>query len=417
MCGIAGYFVTKPGRIRPAALQSLAKGLLLGIEERGRDATGYAYVSRRDKFVRLAKAPVPATEFVGIEGHLLSQEKIHAMPRSMLLHTRYATQGVPSDNRNNHPVYSKQTGLCLIHNGWLVNEDALLDTFKLKKDAEVDTETYLRTIEKFYLEADPKTVEAGIQYATKVSWGSFACAMVQGGRQGVMWLWRETGPVVLGQVDWGWIFASTPRAIMNAVYGSDVKAIDISFVKLGELKEKTLLRFSGDGSVMEYKLSPRDWSQLPTEFSHRVSKIWDTEKQTWTVRRNRGTASGFFYGDYDEWGYGDYGYYRGTGTNGVHNKDSAAGNTESKVIGLPSVVDARTGAADTGTTTGANRSGNEEQEQAKKEAEVDRGSAGSVIVDGEIVAGEFTEEAYQEEKGSGGDAVDMIVMPTSETTH
>ena len=151
MCGIAGYIRTTGHLSSPTRLQQLARSLLLGIETRGHDATGYGYVeSGSDKAVCVTKAPIKASEFLAIDGHLLAKRKLKKMPTNLLLHTRSATQGKPENNSNNHPVYSKASGLCLIHNGWAINDEEVKKNFKLDTDAQVDTEVYLKLIEHFY---------------------------------------------------------------------------------------------------------------------------------------------------------------------------------------------------------------------------------------------------------------------------
>lgn len=288
MCGISGYFVQKPERVRPEAIQLLAGNLLRGIENRGRDATGYAYVSRKDskRATFVCKAPVAASDFLRIEGHLLTKKSVSAMPRAMLLHTRYATQGKPEDNRNNHPVISKESGLCLVHNGWFVDDDAVIEAFDLKKDAEVDTETYLRLIEKFYLQGETKTVESGIQQATRNVWGSIACAMIQGGRPGTMWLWRDQGALELAMTDWGFVFASTKSALLEALYGS-CKSIDLSWHELLHVPRNTLITLK-DGMIEPkvYRLEEADWNSAPNNVSAKVI-TYKSNGET-VVKRSRG---------------------------------------------------------------------------------------------------------------------------------
>lgn len=358
ICGIAGYIVTQPERVHGNALQSLAKNLMLGIEERGKDAAGYAYVSKKDKYVHLAKLPVKASDFLGLEDNLLSRP-VKNMPRAMILHTRFATQGSPKNNQNNHPVYSKQSGLCLVHNGWLANDEHLVEHFALAKDAEVDTETYLRLIEKFYLESGDNQVgvERGIQQATHESWGSLACAMVQAGRFGVLWLWRETGPVVLAQVDWGWIFASTATAIMNAVYKSNVHAIDVSWCKMGELSSNTLLRFNADGAVSKYQLDCKDWDKLPETFKHKVTRVWNQGSQGWTYKRNRASDTVREYFGTTYYGGGDY--YDDAEISHYNSRGGYAGAMYSKLAGTDSASVASAGArvANGGASQAANSSG------------------------------------------------------------
>ena len=294
MCGIAGYFVNRQvdGKSpNPKLLGLLAQNLMEGIETRGRDATGYAFVSQADKFVKLGKAPVNASAFLELGGHLLS--KAHtpkSMPQMMLLHTRAATKGEPANNWNNHPIYSKETGLCLIHNGWLINDDELVAEHKLRLDAQVDSEAYLRVIEKFYLRDEKKSVENAIAAATGVAFGSIACAMIQAGRRGTLWLWRDEGPISLAQTDWGWVFASTTAILSKAMLSTQgsFPAIDMSFFKVGEVSPRTLLKFQLGSPVRKFTFKGVRWDRIPEKIGSRVT-TWDVNGKKQYRRRSDNT--------------------------------------------------------------------------------------------------------------------------------
>jgi predicted glutamine amidotransferase len=290
VCGIAGFFVSNPERIRATSLQVLAQSLLLGIETRGRDAAGYAYVSVKDKFAHIAKAPVTASDFLELPGHLLSKDNIKRMPRSLLLHTRAATQGLPSDNRNNHPVYSKLTGLTITHNGWLLNDDDIITHFDLKKDAEVDSETYLRLIDKFYTQGEVRTVESAIKQATQHVYGSIACAMFQGGRPSTLWLWRDLGDLFLIKTDWGYIYASTDDILLEAAYES-CTALDLPWWEIIDTPPATLLTITLDG-ITYHDLETPDFSA--SDYKEQVYEV-TINGQT---KRRRKQATTWNYEDY-----------------------------------------------------------------------------------------------------------------------
>ncbi len=149
-------------------------------------------------------------------------------PRAIILHTRYATEGTPNNNENNHPIYSKQTGLTLIHNGWLTNEREVLAKFKLRKDGEVDSETVLRLIEHFLLNGS-RTINRAIKLAMRELKGVFACALISERYPNTLWLWRDNNPlhVVRDPFSGAFIFASTEELLRGAldragVYGGKI---------------------------------------------------------------------------------------------------------------------------------------------------------------------------------------------------
>lgn len=357
MCGIAGYFVQHPDHIRPQAVQALAGNLLRQIESRGRDATGYAFVSRKDnKKTHLCKAPIRASDFLKVEGHLLTKPTVSAMPRSMILHTRYATQGSPMDNRNNHPIYSKESGLCMVHNGWFIDDFATIEQFKLKKDAEVDTETYLRLIEKFYVQGETKTVESGIQQATQNVWGSLACAMVQGGKPEVMWLWRDQGQLSLALTDWGYVFASTKDALLHALYES-CRSIDLAWYELLEVPRQTLLVFQeGSSEAKVYDLPAPEWDTAPNNVNTKVVRYSVNGEQV--VRRSRGGTTTHRSYIFDDDDYGWEGYYGGHYRR-VDDKSSQTKSTGTYQSSLPGVSSGGAHQADGSTPADANTDRNE----------------------------------------------------------
>jgi len=131
MCGIAGIHV-KNGSVGRGKfpIERLVDGLLLEIENRGRDATGYVAVTKEGE-VTLNKNDVPATYFVQMRDFLPPDTK------TVLLHTRLATKGAPKNNENNHPV---RYGNCyVIHNGHIRNDDRVFEVLEYDRPAEVDS--------------------------------------------------------------------------------------------------------------------------------------------------------------------------------------------------------------------------------------------------------------------------------------
>lgn len=109
MCGIAGFSLSERDRINA---RSLGHHLLAAIESRGSHASGYAF-SQAGR-VGLHKDALPG-----------SQLPMTAMPRrakTAIFHTRYATQGKPEINENNHPVVSPGGTIALTHNGVISND-------------------------------------------------------------------------------------------------------------------------------------------------------------------------------------------------------------------------------------------------------------------------------------------------------
>lgn len=76
-------------------------------------ASGFAFPNSEDK-LEVFKGPVAGSNL-----------PLKTMPRNTktaIFHTRYATQGSPSDNTNNHPVWSPHGTIALVHNGVIWND-------------------------------------------------------------------------------------------------------------------------------------------------------------------------------------------------------------------------------------------------------------------------------------------------------
>lgn len=121
--------------------RKLAKGLALGIEHRGYHATGVAFRTPTGSCpIQIHKKDIPASEFVK-----RMPMPIHAQVG--LIHTRFATQGDPNDNNNNHPIAN--AGIVGVHNGHVSNDD---DLFKMVYEAggerhgQVDSEAIFAAI-------------------------------------------------------------------------------------------------------------------------------------------------------------------------------------------------------------------------------------------------------------------------------
>lgn len=133
--------------------KSLTKRLALSIESRGRDATGYAYAGVDDweGQVMLHKLPIPASTFT-THGH---HNPVQRGTSTVLIHTRAATAGSPSDNNNNHPIVVQPRGdapgIVGTHNGVLWNDTDLWrhhqDLFN-ERQGEVDSQLIFQILSR-----------------------------------------------------------------------------------------------------------------------------------------------------------------------------------------------------------------------------------------------------------------------------
>ena len=144
MCGLAGVILKDKSRSTSDLLGGRAgfESALTNARVRGTHATGYAKIDSSGKH-EIVKRDLDATNFVyGFGEYLKSISSIDKHTTVLMGHTRYATQGAPEINRNNHPIRAGKT--IGTHNGWVSNDDELFEHYNLERFAEVDSEVIFR---------------------------------------------------------------------------------------------------------------------------------------------------------------------------------------------------------------------------------------------------------------------------------
>jgi len=216
MCGQAGIHRRTDKAI--PKLDKLSNELLLAIESRGRDATGFLTLMDNGK-VQLAKQTVTASRFVAKRG------RMHRNARTVLLHTRFATVGDKGDPRNAHPVASGK--VAAVHNGTIRNADEVFQTFNLPRVGTVDSEVIPALIDR----------EGWDNVATclELLQGGAATAIVHTDHPNEVILARlRMYPMVYGVTRDVVIWASTAEAIERAWWRTYGKRFSGKLVSLAE---------------------------------------------------------------------------------------------------------------------------------------------------------------------------------------
>lgn len=237
MCGIAGFSLstdtTNTDQIK------LMKALLLGIENRGRDATGVAWHGVTDADageVWIHKHNVRASEFV-------SALELRGA-RAAIGHTRFGTKGSETVRENNHPV--EHDGVVLTHNGVIYNDDEVFDGLgSPERYGQVDSEAAAALIAHA-----GEALDAPFYDCLGFLEGSAALAWLHvDDEPGTLHLARvASSPLVVAQSRRGsLLYASTRQAIVEA---ANVSGFRIKY--LNDLPEGSYLRVV-HGRIAEVK--------------------------------------------------------------------------------------------------------------------------------------------------------------------
>ena len=201
MCAVFGlidYGKTFNSRQREQILRVLS----VECEERGIDATGYAF--NENGKLKIVKKPVPAHE-LGI--------RLNDDSNVILGHTRMATQGDQKFNYNNHPFYGKagETNFALAHNGIIYNDEILRKELNLPvTKIETDSFVAVQILEKIGELSEKSLAEM----AEKIS-GSFVFTLLD--ERNNSYFVRGNNPLALYKFKAGFYIYASTEAILESV--------------------------------------------------------------------------------------------------------------------------------------------------------------------------------------------------------
>jgi glucosamine 6-phosphate synthetase-like amidotransferase/phosphosugar isomerase protein len=200
MCGIAGFCLNPKHNQNQT---DLAAQMLLDIEHRGHHATGAAWINPTSGNRVITKAPVAASKFITTK----AGKQVCLNATTAILHTRYATQGSPTVNNNNHPI--PRGKIVLTHNGHISNDRELFKQLKVARHGQVDSEAVAALIA--FTSAPITEVLSQVQ-------GTAALAWIEQGKGNILHLARvNSSPLWIGQTGTGsLVYGSTEQTIENA---------------------------------------------------------------------------------------------------------------------------------------------------------------------------------------------------------
>ena len=272
MCGIAGFSLSPNSNIK---VRQLANSLLTAIEDRGYMASGYAYQVGND--LGYYKSAT--------RGSMLKLKGLPLNARNVILHTRLATHGSITDNRNNHPVTSPSQDIALVHNGVIYNHNEV----RLKIDGDlpdVDTSVIPAVIEQLGVESlDVLDGDAAIAWFNRNQPDTLHIARYQ------------HSPLVMCQIEDGsFIFASTEQLLWKVLIQLDLmptwlekaKELDYFTVRDGMVVSQQMLpepKFTGyyyDYSYYRHQTSgakgTASTTNSPKTWNWEDYELWDWEE-------------------------------------------------------------------------------------------------------------------------------------------
>ena len=191
MCGLAGLVIGK--KVRSAddlnEIREEFSSLMVATQIRGRHATGAFVVNKSG--ISYHKAALSADKMVRTDSWKKLMSAITAETTAVVGHVRYATQGSPAENSNNHPILNGP--IIGVHNGVIANDCEICEEYPYEE--EVDSAAIFAL---FAGVADKSRLStAKISAALPYLDGSFAVIAADNRRRDSIFVMRDaTNPLV-----------------------------------------------------------------------------------------------------------------------------------------------------------------------------------------------------------------------------
>ena len=222
MCGI-GAFQLVDSEVRFA--KPLCQALLRGLEVRGAHASGIAWHENNINKTWVQKSAQ--------RGSLFAKVIDPEVGSTCIVHTRYATQGSPSNNDNNHPI--DVGGMVGVHNGHVSNDNTLIAKLpKYTRRGQVDSEAAFA-----YLQHGPKSEGLSGRLA-KIKGGAALMWLNSEGPRKLLHIARlRTSPLCFAHTEAGSVIVASTQPILEKA----CKDAGLKIGKVTHLDEGVYIRF------------------------------------------------------------------------------------------------------------------------------------------------------------------------------
>jgi Glutamine amidotransferase domain len=281
MCGIFGFIGKSTN---PKVSFDLANSLFVKTEIRGEHASGFWSCETGDGCIAYDKEPVKSTVYVN---RGIWAKDFASLDADLLVgHCRLTSIGPEKINKNNHPHWSEDKKVAMVHNGKIPEYNALKDHYATT--SECDSEILLRMFESAeafkdqeeFLKKEFPTLPPFLAYRllglkeifSRVNFGAMAVGIAERGDDGsrYLWLFRDDDRplhVVDMRKTLGQIFFCSTAEIWRSSVGACSSATD--------------------------EIIPKD--QVIIEFpSYQVWLLAVDAKQEWNIRKFKITKTKYY---------------------------------------------------------------------------------------------------------------------------
>jgi glucosamine--fructose-6-phosphate aminotransferase (isomerizing) len=224
MCGIVGYIGKND------ALGYLLNSLKV-LEYRGYDSSGVAIYAPKEKKIKIVKSKGKLNNLI----KLTDDTPLHGTLG--IGHTRWATQGIPSDI-NAHPHVNGNSSVAIVHNGIISNyleiKEDLIKNHRVEFTSDTDSEVIAHLVGAA-LDEGATLREAMMQLIKRLK-GSYAISVIYKNEPDKIMLACNEAPIVIGIGKQGELFCASDSAAL-------LQYTD----KIVRLKDSQIAELSSDG--------------------------------------------------------------------------------------------------------------------------------------------------------------------------